>query len=153
MVHVSAQERSRRRDGSPTRSLRVPVQFSQRGFDPRRKAPQHQRPSRHPVLERGVGPQVGQHLEQVGLAASEEPADPRRILPRAVETGVVLFENPLQRVRELAFADERLQLGPQFRYYLGVFAGGKPRLPAVRQRRLQRIPVQQFANLHPVGSK
>ena len=107
---------------------------------------------RGPVVELRVDPQVGQHLEQMRLAAAEEPAHPHGVLPRGIEVGEIAFHDSLERVGEPAPADEGLQLVAQLPHDPRVRSPGDPGLAVVGQPDVQRVAVEEFVDIHGASS-
>ena len=147
MLDIAAQHRTRGGDGRHLGSLSLHVQLSKLLLDGRGQTTGHERPRGRPVLEPSVGPDVREHLEEVGLAAAEEAAHPDRVLPGSRgEVRQILAQHPLQGVGELAAADERLQFGAEFTLSAGVVLSD-PRLATVGQLLGARVPLQEFVDL------
>ena len=142
-MFVASEQRPGGSHGLGTEPPRPRVQLPQRMLDGCRKPVVHEAARRLPVLELRVHPQVREHLEKVRLAASEEAAHPDGILARAVEVAEVAFQDPLERVGELALADEGFQLGAQLPHHPLVPALSDSGLAVVREAHAQRVAVEQ----------
>ena len=70
----------------------------------------YQRPGGGAVGKVIVLPQITQHFDQMGLAATEEAADPDCLLLRLSEASKVGIENALQALGVFPIADKGLQL-------------------------------------------
>ena len=75
-----------------------------------------------------------EHLQQVALAATEEAADPDRLLRRVAQVAEVLREDAVESTGKLTLADEHLQLAAQLGHDLLVGLVGKAGLAVVDQR-------------------
>jgi len=111
---------------------------------------------RGPVWEVIVGPQVAQDLDQVGLAAAVEAADPDRRLLRVAHVAQVGVEDLLEAAGVLALAHEGTQLVAQRLHIVGWSEIGDRRDTIVRDRRLQwvlgeHIAVERHGISHPSG--
>ncbi len=151
VIDAAAEQRPGGRHGRPPGPVRVGVQLAELRLDLVGQAAAHQAAGRRPVGERRVHPQVGEHLQQVRLAAAEEAADPGRVLLRGPEVREVAVENALQGVAELPVADEGLELGPQFLQRRPVGDVYYPRLPVVGEPRRARVAVEHLVELHRAG--
>ena len=151
VIDAAPEHGSGGRHGRPPRPVRVGVELAKLGPHLVGQPAANQTAGRRPVGELGVDPQVGEHLQEVRLAAAEEAADPRRVLLRGSEVGEIAVENALERVAELPVADERLELGPQLRHRRLVRVVGDARLPAVGEPRRARIAIECFVDLHGTG--
>ena len=150
-LFVSAEQGSRGGEERLPGAAGAGVEFGEVRLDVLRKAAGDEAPGLRAVVERRVHPQVGEHLQQVRFAAAEEAADPGGVLPVAAEVGEEPVEDALQAVGEPAVADEGLQFGAE-----GAFAGlvrgvADPRLPLVGERRVARVPLEEFVDLRCLG--
>ncbi len=124
------------------------LELPQRVLYLRRQSACHETPRRGSVVELRVDPKVRQHLEQVRLAAAEEPAHPHGILPGPVQVSKVPLQNSLECVGEPAPADEGLQFVAQLAHDLRVLSAGNPGLAVVGQPDLQRVAIEKFVDSH-----
>lgn len=108
----------------------------------------HQAARRRAVRELRVGPQVARHLQQVRLAAAEEPADPRGLLACLGEVGQERRQEALDAVGVLALAHERRQLAAQLLEDLLVRLVGDAGLPLVHQGVGRGISLKDVFDLH-----
>ena len=148
VVHAIAEKRSRgghrRLAGAPG----VGIELAELRLDLVGQPSAHQAAGRRAVLEGGVHPEMGQHLEQVGLAAAEEAADPRRVLPGRSQVGEVAVEDALEGVAELAVTDEGLDLRAELRPSLRVGGVGDSGLAVVGETTGPRVAIEQLVDLH-----
>ena len=151
VIDAAPEHRAGGGHGGPPRPVRVGVQLAKLGPNLVGQPAANQTAGRRPVWELGVHPQVGEHLQEVRLAAAEEAADPRRLLLRGPEVREIAVENALERVAELPVADEGLELGPQLLHRRLVGLLGDARLPAVGEPRRARIAIEYFVDLHGTG--
>ena len=84
----------------PALPLRLGREFDQQVLDVLRQLRQPARPG--PVRELEVGPEVLEHLDEVALAAAEEPADPDARLLGLVQVVEVVAEDALHALRRTA---------------------------------------------------
>ena len=98
-----------------------------------------------------VPPEMGEHLQQVRLAAAEEAADPRRVLFRGPEVRKIAIEDAQQRLAELPVADEHLELGPQLVQSRRVPGFHNARLSVVGEPRSARVAVEHVVDIHKTG--
>ena len=124
------------------------LELPQRVLYFRRQPTAHETPRRGTVVELRVDPKVRQHLEQVRLAAAEEPAHPYGVLPRPVQVREIPLQDSLERVGEPAPADEGLQLVAQLAHDLRVLSAGNPGLAVVGQPDPQRVAIEKFVDSH-----
>ena len=92
----------------PSLPLRLGGEFDQGVLDVRRELRQTASP--RPVGELVVGPEVLEHLDEVALAAAEEPAHPDARLLRLVQVAQVVAEDSPHPLGVLAVADEAADL-------------------------------------------
>ena len=131
--------------------MRVGVQLAKLRLNLVGQAAANQTARGRSVGERGVHPQVGEHLQEVRLAAAEEAADPRGVLLRRAEVREIAIENALEGVAELPVADEGLELRPQL--FPGRLVGSvdDARLPVVGEPRRARVAIEHLVDLHKAG--
>ena len=151
VIDAAPEHGSGGRHGRPPRPVRVGVQLAKLSLNLVGQPATNQTAGGRPVGEPGVHPQVGEHLQEVRLAAAEEAADPRRLLLRGPEAREIAVENALKRVAELPVADEGLELGPQLLHGRLVGLVCDARLPAVGEPCRARIAIERFVNLHGAG--
>ena len=148
VIDAAAEQGSRGRHGRPSGAVRVGIQLAKLCLNLVGQTAADQPARGRPIGERGVHPQVGEHLQEVRLAAAEEAADPCGILLRGVEVREIAIENALEGVAELPVADEGLELRAQL--FPGRLIGGvyNARLPVVGEPRRARVAVEHLVDLH-----
>ena len=151
VIDAAPEHGSGGRHGRPPRPVRVGVQLAKLGLNLVGQPATNETAGGRPLGEPGVHPQVGEHLQEVRLAAAEKAADPRRLLLRGPEVCEIAVENALERVAKLPVADEGLELGPQLLHGRLVGVVRDARLPAVGEPRRPRIAIECFVNLHGTG--
>ena len=149
---VAAEQSPRRRHRHLTDPSRLRVQFTQRCDDVIGKRGSRQTARGGAVRELRVAPEVRRHLQQMGLAAAEEAADPGRILARRTEIAQVAVQDAPKRIAELPVANEgREFLAEHARP--AVIIAVNPGLTVVRQARAARVAVEEVVNLHRSGAR
>ena len=146
LVGRAARQRARGRDqpaGATTSRVELAEQFAQ--FIRQRG---HQRPCTGSIGECGVLPEVAQHLQQVRLAAAEEPADPHRLLVGLSKAVQKRANDLLDAVGVLTLANESGKFASQFLERSLVLDVDDARLPLVHQWVGRRVALQDLVDLH-----
>ena len=116
-------------------------------MDVRGQAARDEGAGRGAIGELRVDPEVGEHLQQMRLAAPEEAADPGGFLPPPAEVGDEPFEDAAKAVGEPPVADEGLQFGAELGVLRGVGRFADPRLALVGERGGPRVAFEKFVDL------
>ena len=135
--------------GQPSRALAGCVEFSERASQIVRHG-RHEASRGRTVRKDRVDPQVSQHLQEVRLAATEEPADPRGLLARVREVLEKRLDDPGDPVCILPFADEGAQFGLELCNRSLIALVGDPRLALIDEG-LRGIALKQILNRHAVS--
>ena len=93
---------------------------------------------------------MGEHLEEVRLAAPEEAADPGGFLPLAADVGEESFEDALEAVGKTAVADEGFELGAVLAIECGFGGVRDAGLSLVRQDVGPGVAFEKFVDLGQV---
>ena len=145
---IAAQQRAGGGDGGFSKPCGLCVKFAKLCLDLVRQAATGETTGSRAVVEGGVHPKMGEHLEQVRLAAAEEAADPSGLLSRGPQVRQIAVEDALDGVFELTSADEGLKFCPEFGGRPLVYLGANLRLAIVGKSRSARVAVEELVDLH-----
>ena len=136
------QQRPSGGNGREPGAARLCVEFAQKRLDFVGESAANERPRRRAVGERRVDPQVGQHLQKMRLAASEEPTHPCGVLLRVAQVAEKALQDGLRRPRKLTLADKGLEFRLEFQPRLIVHLVRNASLAVVRKASRARVAIE-----------